>query len=153
MIKRFYSRKDLMSTIWIFIFGIFLMLTPAIASGSWDRIINFLLIVTPLLIIFWAGAKYGTYTEIDMEKKKVRGRLFFIIGGTISLSRVISLEKNGTYGGVITQISMIYLDDKNKKKEAGLTSVEGLEKQDLKDLISTIHQVNPEIKIPEELLR
>ena len=79
MIKRFYARKDLTSIIWIFILGILLMTTPALISGSWERIINFLLVTIPLLVLFWAGAKYGTYIDVDTEKKIVKGRSFFLL--------------------------------------------------------------------------
>ena len=80
------------------------------------------------------------------------GKVHFIPSKEISLSDVVELEVQGSFAGVITDIYMICRNKNGKLVERGLTSKQMLTKADLKELIATIHTLNPEIKIPEELL-
>ena len=155
MVKRFYAKSDFANSVWVLVLcgiGYIFVAWDAGTLGGF-KVQLILLTFFVLTGLFWVGAKYGTYTEIDMEKKRLRGKGFFISGKGVYLSDVVELEVPGSFAGAITQVYMICKDKNGKLVERGLGSMEMFAKQDLKDLILTIHQINPDIKIPEELLR
>ena len=98
-----------------------------------------------------ASLTKGTY--ITITDKEVQGRVLFIPGKKSELATVKALKTRGSFGGVITQIYLVYEDTKAGKKlpDRGLTSKDMLPKKDLQELLRTIHQTNPHIEIPEEL--
>lgn len=153
MIKRYYAAPEVANTVWLFIVGWLLIAVPAMMAGEWERVINVMIIVLIITYLIWLGAKYGTYIAIDEEKKIVGGKVHFIPGKGVFLPDVVELEVQGSFAGTITQIFMICKDKNGKLIERGLGSKEMFTKKDLKELIKTIHQVNPNIKIPEELLK
>lgn len=155
MVKRFYAAPELANTVWIFfICGIGYIFVAWDAGTLGDFKVQLILLTFFVLTgLFWVGAKCGTYIEVDIEKKIVGGKVHFIPGKEIFLSDVVELEISGSFAGAITQIYMICKHKNGKLVERGLTSKQMLTKQDLKELILTIHQINPNIKIPEELLK
>lgn len=151
MKKRFYAASEL-GYVTVFIFGLcgigYLLLSWSAETlgGLWGYFIFYYI----LLSIFWIAVTKGTHITVD--DREIKGTVLYIFGGKTKISSIISLKKTASFAGLITQIYMMCQSEKGSISERGLTSVEMLKKEDLKELIETIRTINPNIDIPSDLL-
>lgn len=130
--------------------GFALMSVPLFIEGSLIRIMKYDLPIAVLLGMLWFATSRGTY--ITVEDGKVYGTVLFIKGKVISLSNVESLATRGTFGGLMRYIRMKCREN-GKIVERGLITEGVLTKNDFRKLIEAIRSANPNIDIPEELLK
>lgn len=151
MKKIFYATPDLAYTSILCLgFGILLMSVPLLLDGSLIKILTNLVPIIGILLLLGFGLSRGTY--ITINEKELRGRVLFISGKKMLLSNIISIKKQGSFGGLITQIFIMYKNQDDSVSDRSLISKEMLKKEDLIDLIETIYTANPNIIIEEDLL-
>lgn len=150
--KKIYRANESLAFTGLLIFGIcgLAFMLISISEGTFYKALWVHFIYFSLLTLYYVGAKWGTYISICGEK--IYGSAFFLRSSETNLKAVTAIEDTPMFGGQLTQIQMQIVKN-GKYKRRGLTTVESLTKEDFKDLISEIKKINPDIIIPESLLK
>ncbi|KKU49589.1 MAG: hypothetical protein A3A28_02910 [Candidatus Sungbacteria bacterium RIFCSPLOWO2_01_FULL_47_32] len=132
--------------------GSLLMLVPLIINVDFSKLAIGIGTVTVPLIGLWFGLSRGSYITID-ENKNLYGTVLFIRCRKTPLVEVSTLGTRGQFMGGMTGITLTFRNKKGQLETRGLVSKTALEKKDLMQLIAAIRMANPNIKIPEEILK
>ena len=135
-----------------FAFGALLMLVPLIVDASFGKLAVSIVIIGILLMGLWSGLTRGSYITID-ENNNLYGTVLFMRGRTTQLSEVTALATRGQFMGGMTGVTLTFRDKDSALKTRGVVSKSALKREDLKKLIEAIRAANPNIKIPEEVLK
>ncbi len=136
--------------VWLFYF-IFMSLIAIIPPSTISRIILPVIISAPFIFLIWVGLRYGTYITIDYNKS-IYNTFFFIKRNVILFSNVTCLSIGKSFMGLVVGIEITYYKKNGKTVTVGLMGKQIMKKEELKRLIETIHNANPNIVIAKELL-
>jgi len=153
MQTRFYFDPTLVKGIPI-ILGIGLLLMVAgglLVTGPSIRHVVFLAVSGGPLFLFWLGFSRGSYITLDGQN--VYGTVLFIRGRLTQISDIVFIRRNPTFAGLMSEVIMGVRKKDGAITERGLANKHGLTEGDFKKLIETIHSINPNIKIDQDLFR
>ena len=151
MQTRFYFDPTLVKGIPI-ILGIGLLLMVAgglLVTGPSIRHVVFLAVSGGLLLLFWLGFSRGSYITIDGQN--VYGKVFFIRGKTTQIPDIVSIHRNPTFAGLMSEVIMRVRKKDGTITERGLVNKPGLTESDFKKLFETIRSINKSIEIDPNL--
>jgi len=134
----------------IFVAYLVVMIAISLLNGRFLENINLFLIVGGLILLFWLGFTRGSYITIDGQN--VYGKVFLIRGKTTQIPDIISIRRNPTFAGLMSEVVMGVRKKDGTITERGLINKPGLTESDFKKLLVVIRSINPNIKIDQDLL-
>ena len=127
------------------------MMTPLILAGPTQMTTLIIICVTVFLSLLWIGFARGSYITIE-GNKRLFGTVAFIRSRTSDPSNIISIRARATFGGLMTEVYMMYRNPDGTVTDRTLVSKNSLRKDDLPRLLRSIATANPTIDIDRTLL-
>lgn len=149
MVKKFHATPDLAFTT-ILVFGVcgIAYILVGLTMGTVGRLLPFAIPYFGLLLLIWYGTVRGTYALIDTSKDLLQASRFFI-RTSLSLNTIKSIQENDTFGGIITEVRVLYTNRKGKQRMTRIMSKQAFKKGDYESFIQFLHAANSKINLPK----